>query len=67
MIPSDTSQFTFDWVSSDPSICEVWGCTDQAVIVKRGAGTATITVTNRLNPSVSTSFTVTASQLTQSE
>lgn len=64
MTPSDTSQFTFDWVSSDPSICEVWGCTDQAVIVKRGAGTTTITVTNKLNPSVSTSFTVTASQLT---
>lgn len=64
MTPSDTSQFTFEWVSSDPSVCEVWGCTDQAVIVKRGAGTATVTVTNKLNPSVATSFTVTASQLT---
>lgn len=61
MTPSDTTQFTFDWVSSDASVCEVWGCTDQAVIVKRGTGTATITVTNRLNPSVHTSFTVTVS------
>ena len=59
MTPSDTTQFTFDWVSSDASVCEVWGCTDQAVIVKRGTGTATITVTNKLNPLISTSFTVT--------
>lgn len=59
MTPSNTTQFTFDWVSSDASVCEVWGCTDQAVIVKRGTGTATITVTNRKNRSVSTSFTVT--------
>lgn len=59
MTPSDTTQFTFEWVSSDASVCEVWGCTDQAVIVKRGTGTATITVTNRQNRSISTSFTVT--------
>lgn len=64
MTPSDTSQFTFDWESSDPTVCEVWGCTEQAVIVKRGAGTATVTVTNRLNPLVSTSFTVTTYLLT---
>lgn len=59
MTPSDTTQFTFDWVSSNPSVCEVWGCADQAVIVKRGTGTATITVTNRLNNSVHCTFTVT--------
>ncbi len=57
--PADTTQFTFDWVSSDASVCEVWGCTEQAVIVKRGTGTATITVANRQNRSVGTSFTVT--------
>jgi len=59
MTPSDTTQFTFDWVSSNTSVCEVWGCTSEAVIVKRGTGTATITVTNRLNPNISTQFTVT--------
>ena len=59
MTPNDTTQFTFDWVSSDTSVCEVWGCTDQAVIVKRGTGTATITVTNRQNNQISASFTVT--------
>jgi hypothetical protein len=61
MTPSDTTQFTFDWTSSDESVCTVWGCTTEAVIVKRGTGTATITVTNRKKPSVSTSFTVTVS------
>lgn len=59
MIPSDTTQFIFDWESSDTTVCEVWGCTDQAVIVKRGTGSATITVTNRSNEQVSTTFTVT--------
>ena len=58
MTPSNTTQFTFDWVSSNPSVCEVWGCTEQAVIVKRGTGVAQITVTNRKNPSIRTSFIV---------
>lgn len=61
MNPTDTTQFTFDWDSSDTSVCEVWGCTEQAVIVKRGTGTATITVTSKLNQNISTQFTVTIS------
>ena len=59
MTPADTTQFIFDWQSSDASVCEVWGCTNQAVIVKRGTGTATITVTNKSNSQIVTSFTVT--------
>ena len=59
MTPSDSTQFLFDWVSSDTSVCEVWGQMKNAVLVKKGTGTATITVTNRKNRSVSTSFTVT--------
>ena len=57
--PNNTTQFTFDWVSSDTSVCEVWGCTEQAVLVKRGTGTAVITATNRINQSITTYFTVT--------
>lgn len=57
--PADTTQFTFEWTSSDESVCTVWGCTTEAVIVKRGTGTATVTATNKLNPLISTSFTVT--------
>ena len=59
MTPNDTTQFIFDWESSDTSICEVWSATNEAVIVKRGTGTATITVTNRSNSNISTSFIVT--------
>lgn len=57
--PEDTTQFTFDWTSSDEMVCTVWGCTTEAVIVKRGIGTATITATNRLNNSVVATFIVT--------
>lgn len=49
LTPINTTQFTFDWVSSNTSVCEVWGCTEQAVVIKRGTGTATLTATNRLN------------------
>lgn len=61
MTPSDTTQFTFDWESSDTSVCEVWGCTSEAVIVKRGTGTATVTARNRLNQNITASITVTVS------
>jgi len=56
--PTNTTQFTFEWSSSDESVCEVWGTTNEAVIVKRGSGTATITATNLLNSQVTTQFTV---------
>lgn len=61
MTPANTTQFTFDWVSSDSSVCEVWGCTNEAVIVKRGTGTATITAANKKNQLVTAAFTVSIS------
>ena len=57
--PSNTTQNKFKWVSSDESVVAVYGCTNKAVIVRKGEGTATITLTNYENNSVSTSFTVT--------
>ena len=57
--PSNTTQNKFKWVSSDENVVAVYGCTNKAVIVRKGEGTATITLTNYENNSVSTSFTVT--------
>jgi hypothetical protein len=57
--PSNTTQNKFKWVSSNENVVAVYGCTNKAVIVRKGEGTATITLTNYENPSVSTSFTVT--------
>ena len=57
--PSDTTQNKFKWVSSNESVVAIYGCTNKAVVVRKGEGTATITVTNHESPSISTSFTVT--------
>ena len=57
--PNNTTQNKFKWVSSNENVAVVYGCTNKAVIVRKGEGTATITLTNCEKPSVSTSFTVT--------
>ena len=57
--PNNTTQNKFKWVSSDENVVAVYGCTNKAVVVRKGEGIATITVTNHEKPSVSTSFTVT--------
>lgn len=57
--PTNTTQNHFIWKSSDESVVEVYGGTNKAVLVNKGTGTATITVTNRYKPSVSANFEVT--------
>lgn len=58
--PTNTTQNHFKWESSDPSIIDVYGGTNKAVLVNKGTGSATITLTNRYNPSIKTSFEVTS-------
>lgn len=61
MTPRNTTQNWFEWTSSDTSVVDVYGDTEYGELVKRGTGTATITVRNKYIPTISTSFTVTVS------
>lgn len=56
--PLNTTQNHFKWTSSDENVVEVYGGTNKAVLVNKGVGKATITVTNRHNSSVHCSFNV---------
>lgn len=58
--PTNTTQNHFKWESSNPSIIDVYGGTNKAVLVNKGTGSATITLTNRYNPSIKTNFVVTS-------
>ena len=59
ILPADTTQNNFKWVSSNENVVKVYGGTNKAVLVTVSAGTARITATNRHNENVSVSFEVT--------
>lgn len=59
MTPSNSTQNNFLWVSSDTSVVDVYGSVENGELIKRGTGTATITVTSKVDPTITTSFTVT--------
>lgn len=59
LVPNTATQKHFEWHSSDTSVVEVYGDTKLGELIKRGTGTATITVISKINPSISTQFDVT--------
>ena len=59
--PSNTTQNKFSWVSSNESVAKVYGGSNKAVVVGIGNGTATLTGTNRYNPNIIVTCSVTVS------